>query len=160
MDGNTKNSLIMAAKFRYKADINPQGKVAKIYGVRGFNQDLALFSGKSVYIEFGKWTKSRSTAQNAYYHACCIPYVIDGLVDNGYERHKLNAEVVHEYLKEKFLKTEIISEKTGDVITVTRSTSELSTTEFMDYIANIQRWAAEFLRMVIPDPEQQSQINF
>jgi len=43
----------------------------------------------------------------------------------------------------------------GEFITRIKSTTELSTSEFMDFIADIQRWSAELFGVVIPDPGQQ-----
>jgi len=150
----------MAANLEYICECNEDGEIT-IRNKRGFIQDVnTFFKGKLFKMKLFQYRKTRSLPQNGYYHACVIPAVLDGLVDNGYERHKLNSEVVHEFLKEQFLKTEIISEKTGDVITVTKSTSELTTVEFMDYIASIQKWASEFLGIVIEDPNTQSKINF
>jgi hypothetical protein len=150
----------MAAKFKYKAQVSPEGNLDKIFGSRGFYQDLKLFAGKSIWIEISDYRKSRSTKQNSYYHVVVVPMVLEGLVDAGYERYKLSSEVVHELLKEKFLKQEIASEITGEVLTVTRSTTDLSTVEFAEFIASVQQWASEYLNIVIASPGDQAEMNF
>lgn len=150
----------MATKLLFKADVDENGKIVKFYNKRGFEQDMKMFAGKSVKVEISKWTKTRSTKQNAYYHSCVIPFVLDGLVDAGYERYKLNSEVVHELLKSKFLKHDIANEETGETIEIVRSTADLSTSEFMDYIADIQNFSLEFLNVTIPDPNEQSMLAF
>ena len=48
----------------------------------------------------------------------------------------------------------------GEVHELGYSTANLSTSEMMDYIAQVQQFAAEFLNTVIPDPGEQAEINF
>lgn len=147
------------ADFIYRAEVDADGKLAKIHNSRGFYSDLKLFSGQTIQISFKKFRRSRSTKQNAYYHSCLIPAVIDGLVDAGYERYKLNSETVHEFLKDKFLKEEITSQETGEIIAIPRSTASLSTIEFATYVDDIIRWSAEFLNITIPLPNEQSEMD-
>ena len=107
-----------------------------------------------------KKKKKRSLQQNKYYHCCVLPAVYDGLIDIGYAKKDLNFDLVHEYLKDKFLFTEIINEDTGEVMRVPKGTSECSTSQFMDYIAEIQQWSAEILGINVPDPNQQADLEF
>lgn len=117
-----------------------------------------LYNGRWV-VSIAKYKKKRSNSQNAYYHGCIIPAVMDGLVDMGFDKSELNKEVVHEMLKQKFLKKDIANEQ-GEFVTITQSTASLSTIDFMSYIDDIQKWGAVFLSINIPDPETQSEINF
>jgi hypothetical protein len=87
-----------------------------------------------------KEKKERSNQQNSAYWGIIVEILSDHL---GYSR-----EEVHDALRTKFLSR--VDEKTG--LTVIRSTTALSTVEFMDYYAQIQRWAAEFLQVYIPSP--------
>lgn len=135
----------------------------KIVNRKGFDQDMQAFEGQRLILRIKKYRKSRSNKQNAYYWGCVINYVTDGLTDMGFDRHLLSPENVHHMLRDKFLKDDIgISEgeHAGEFVTMVRSTTDLSTTEFMDYLASIQKWAAEFLNINIPDPETQSEIYF
>ena len=97
----------------------------------------------------------RSNPQNAYYWGLVIPLLKKGFEDLG---HELTAEEVHEFLKAKFNFKEIINEETGEVNQIPLSTTRLSKLEFSEYIEKIQRWAAEFLNLVIPDPGTQSEM--
>lgn len=106
-----------------------------------------------------KYKKKRSLPQNSYYYGVIIPSVLDGLVDMGFNKHDLSNEVVHEMLKEKFLKHDLGNEN-GEFVTIVRSTKTLSTSEFMDYIAEIQQWSSSFLGIYIPEPNEQSELNF
>jgi len=149
----------MANNFVYKARVGDNGKLEKVYSKRAFDNDLKLFSGMDIEISFKKWRKSRTNKQSNYYWGCVITSVIDGLVDAGYERYKLNSETVHEFLKEKFLKEEITSKETGEIIYIPRSTASLSTVEFATYVDDIIRWSAEFLNITIPLPNEQSEMD-
>jgi len=143
----------------YTGEVSEEGEL-RITNRRGFNLDLkTFFSGKKVKISLKQYRKSRSNKQNGYYHACCVPMVLDGLINAGFERSSLNNEVVHEMLKQKFL-TQTLNNELGEFVTVTKSTSELTTTEFMDYIADIQQWGSDFLGIYIPEPNEQSTLNF
>ena len=42
----------------------------------------------------------------------------------------------------------------GEKIPITKSTTELSTVEFEDYVAKIRMWAASFLSLIIPLPNE------
>ncbi len=65
----------------------------------------------------------------------------------GYE----TTEACHEALKAKFLGEEIDQYGLKHV----KSTTGLDTTEFIEaYTEPIKRWAAEFLGLPIPDPNQ------
>ncbi len=117
---------------------------------------LSLEDGS--YVWSVKPLKVRSLSQNAYYHGCCVPAVKQGLRDIGYDDIK-NNEQAHEFLKNRFLKRYV--SKNGnpeEVIELPGSTANLTTTEFMDYIAEIQKFAAEWFGVVIPDPNSQTQL--
>lgn len=97
----------------------------------------------------------RSLNQNRYYWGICVKMVHDGLKDLG---HEVTLEETHDFLKAKFNYNEIVNESTGEVVSIPKSTTELSKTDFMEYIEKIQRFAAEFLNVVIPDPNTQLSI--
>ena len=94
---------------------------------------------------------TRSLKQNDYYHGVVIPMVRSGLYDVGYE---LRPTGVHEFLKYLFLDDEIIDEITWTYTTKEGSTKELTTKEFSEFISKIQQWAAEYLNIYIPDPNE------
>lgn len=121
------------------------------------NEVLQSFEGKEWTLTIEKKKKSRSLNQNAYYWGVVIPMVRAGLHDLGM---KLSRQEVHELLKLKFLKKEIINENTGEVFEYIGGSSELTTTEFMDYIAELQQWSAEYLNIEIPSPNEQVSIEF
>lgn len=120
-------------------------------------QDLQQFAGKKLEIIIRKKRSRRSVEQNAYYWGVVIPMVQNGLKDVGYVVDK---DGTHEFLKDRFNRIELVNEKTGEILNTTGSTTKLSTTEMMEYFAEIQRWAAEYLNIEIPDPGEQTELSF
>ena len=88
-----------------------------------------------------RWVSTiRSNPQNKYYWAVCVETLADEI--------GLTLEETHEILKHKFL---VPFEKKG--YQIYPSTTQLTTIEFNNYIEKIQRWAAQELNTVIPDPQ-------
>ena len=89
----------------------------------------------------------RSSQQNRAYFGIVVEMIGNEL---GYDR-----EEMHKALAGKFLGYDEV--KIGDEkILVPKSTKDLSTVEFNEYYAKIQRWAATFLNMNIPDPNEET----
>lgn len=97
----------------------------------------------------------RSNPQNRYYFKMVVPLIQAGLKDLG---HELTKEEAHEFLKAKFNSIDLVNEETGEVISVPQSTTRLNKEQFSEYKEKIQRWAAEWLQIVIPDPGEQLKI--
>jgi len=124
-----------------------------------FDQELPLFEGKRVEITVQKAKRRRSLQQNRYLFGCVYVCALQGLKDAGFQ--DLTVEDVHEFMKMRFLPggKEIVSPETGEVVTIARSTSTLSTTEMMSYIEQIAQFCAEFLNTAIPEPLEQTEMN-
>lgn len=131
-------------------EITPEGTL-KIIKRREFDLCIQTAPKGRWFMVLTKIYRKRSLNQNAYYHAVCVPLVKDGLFDVGY---KLTNEQTHEYLKETFLRQEITNETTGEVKYINRSTTELKTIEFNEYIYEIISWASEYLNIKIPLPNE------
>lgn len=97
---------------------------------------------------------TRSLSQNAYYWMMLTEYVQPALYDAGWRDIK-NKEAAHEFVADLFLKVKLINEETGEMKERTRSTTELSKTEFNTYLEEIWQWAAEYLSVSIPAPNEQ-----
>lgn len=95
---------------------------------------------------------TRSLKQNDYYHKVVVPLVREGFYDIGYNVSKFET---HNTLKSKFLKVEIIDETDWTYRTEEGSTRTLTTKEFQEFISRIQQWAAEYLNIYVPDPNEQ-----
>lgn len=113
---------------------------------------IQSFEGKQITIRIERTKKKRSNPQNAYYWSCCIPIVRNCLKEAG---HVMSNEQTHELLKLKFLKENIlVNEETGETIERIKSSKELSTSQMMDYFAEIREWIFDFFGVMIPDPNE------
>lgn len=111
--------------------------------------DLLMFKNCAVELVIRKKNK-RSTPQNSYYHGVVVAEVRHGLLEIGYP---MTADETHEFLKQRFNSTQIIT-KDGLVIDVPRSTTELNKSEFSEYVERIAQFAAEYLSVNIPMPNE------
>lgn len=127
-------------------------KEGKILNLKSFaNFLLTLKDGKHLIEASG--ADKRSNPQNRYYFGLVVPLIQKGIKDLGTE---LTNEETHEFLKAKFNADEIhvVDKNTGELLyeSIPKSTTRLNKEDFSAYIEQIQRWAAEFLSIVIPDP--------
>jgi hypothetical protein len=104
-------------------------------------------------VEFKHITK-RSLNSNKYYWLIMDRYVQPALYDAGWNDIK-NKDAAHEFVKSLFLKTKFTNESSGEVVERIRSTTELTKAEFNEYLEDIKMWAAQYLGVAIPDPNQQ-----
>lgn len=141
----------METRYTYTGEVDPSGTL-KIYNRRGFTDCLRSYAGKKVDITVERHRISRSREQNAYYWAVVVPVVCEGFNGVGYE---FDMELTHEFLKSKFNEVEIINTSTGEILTAPGSTTKMTTVEMMGYFERIARWAAEYLGVNIPQPNEQ-----
>lgn len=88
----------------------------------------------------------RSNLQNKYY------WVVMGIIG---EHCGYRPEEMHELMKLKFLGFEEKTIKqTGEVLKSIKSTKELQTNEFSNYIENIRLWALQDLDCYVCTPEE------
>lgn len=106
----------------------------------------------------------RTLAQNSYLWG--VVYKIIEEEEGGYFLHEgtepiLRAgkisgkEFIHEYFKQEYLAVG----KIGDTA-ITRSTTDLSTAEFTEYVEKIMRFASTTLGIYIPTPEEQGLADY
>ena len=111
----------------------------------------------------GRWTmdihneRKRSNPLNRYYWGYVVPTVQTGIKDLGTE---LTLEEVHSFLKARFNYTEIVNEATGECERFPRSTSALSNVQFIEYYQKIQRFCAEFLNVIMLDPNEELTLEY
>lgn len=119
---------------------------------------IRMFDGKKIEVIFRQKKKHRSNQQNAYYWAVPVGMIYEYLKDTD-NSEVWTPEMVHEILKYKFLLRQRVNSDTGEVIyEYSRSTTDLTTSEFMDYLTKIQQWAAETFHINIPDPDEQGDL--
>jgi hypothetical protein len=111
---------------------------------------IQTFEGKQIVIKIEKAKKKRSTQQNRFYYGVIIPIVQNCLKEAG---HLMTNESTHDLIKLKFLKEALfVNEETGEVIERIKSTTELSTSQFMDLLAEINNFTFEYFGVTLPSP--------
>jgi len=118
------------------------------------------FEGKDCLFTIERIKKNRSNQQNKFYWGVCLPLVQNGLKEATGEYRTMENIHYNILLKMFAPEKELINIESGEVISEKISSSEMSTTEFMEYILEIQRWSAEFLNVIIPDPNTETTLNF
>ena len=101
--------------------------------------------GKCVQITIGDIGNKRSNNQNAYYWGCVLKYVSE---HTGYSENEL-----HEVFKNMFLPKKFITINDRE-IEITKSTTQVKTTEFEEYVERIREYAGSELQVVIPLPNE------
>jgi len=98
-----------------------------------------------------KYRKRRTDSQNRFYWPAIIAPFGDYLRGQG---SGITDEECHEMLKWKFLRETIIDPGTGEVIgEKTRSTTELNTTEFSEYIDKVSAYLQETFGVTVKAAE-------
>lgn len=122
-------------------------------------QAIESFDGKTIVITIEKAKNTRSNQQNRFYWGVVIPIIQQGLKDATGEFR--SAESIHYgILLPLFAPTnEIVNTDTGQVLTEKISSSEMTTSQFMDFVVSVQQWAAEFLGVDVPNPNEEILLN-
>ena len=128
-----------------------QGKVTKGKFIpndpTAFRLAFSKLEGKEVEVVVRKKKKHRSGEQNAYYWGVVID-IISGATG-------FTPQEAHDAMRFKFLNdlTRTDRIRAAELPRV-KSTADLTTVEFLDYVAQIQQWASEFLDCYIPEPNE------
>lgn len=97
---------------------------------------------------------NRTQGQNALYWSVYVPAFQRALRDHG---EVISQQLAHDLLKHKFLATPLVNPRTGEQIGVrTRSTTELDTKEFSQYLEDIEQWLANDFGVVMPGRSSQA----
>lgn len=94
----------------------------------------------------------RSDPQNRYLHGVLFPEFKNALIDAGYNIQ--TNEQAKSVIKQMFLQDNIVNEETGEMIPITKDTSELSKLETNLLIEQVIRFAAENMNYIIPYPNE------
>ncbi len=119
-----------------------------------FKAALRDLAGEAVVLTVSKFRDTRSNPQNRYYWGVIVFLIRAALVESGWE---ITHEGTHELLKFRFLKEDRPIGEDGEFVTYVKSTTELDREEFGAYIEHCVRFAAEYLNVVIPPPNEQMQ---
>lgn len=118
---------------------------------------IKSLEGKDVIITIEKAKKKRSNQQNRFLWSTVYPIVRNCLKEAG---NDFSIEQTHDLMRLKFLKEVIlVDENTAECIERVKSTTELSTVDFMEYLMEIQKMCNEWFGVVIPQPGEQLTIE-
>jgi hypothetical protein len=143
---------------KHNAIITTQGSL-RISNRPLFEEDIRSMSRDKDYpvtIEVKPRKVYRTLPMNSYYWGVVVAMVSDRLRELG---HDIDRDLTHEFLKGRFLYSELTDPNTGEVMKIPRKTSELATEEFIEYMEHVKQFAAETLDIYIPDPNEQLQIG-
>lgn len=112
--------------------------------------------GKQLMVRIDKRGSRRSSPQNRYYWGVVVAEVKLGFLNIGYE---MTADETHFFLKEKFNPI-TVENKDGVSIDVPGSTTQMTKSQFSEYIEKIARFAAEFLGVTIPAANESLEMKF
>lgn len=131
------------------------------------NDELKTYHDKVVEISINK-TNKRTNPQNRYYWGVVVHLIRERFIELGYTRtdiddhsvtSPLTRDDVHQFLRSNFLRDDIVSGD-GEVLgTLSKSTKQLSTDEFVKYLDNVKNWAVDSLDIQIPDPNTEIKYN-
>lgn len=127
-----------------------QGKLSG-YASETLRQFVQTLEGKDVEVTVKRKRAKRSDNQNRYYWGVVIPIIHNSFRDLG---HRLNAEEVHFFLKQKFNYQSLVNVNGELVGEIPKSTADLNKLEFMEYVDKISQWANEILEVIIPEPSK------
>ena len=111
-----------------------------------------------IILEVRKKYKQRTDRQNRYYWGVIVELWRQTILEEWGDNMTDNE--VHEFLKLTFNFEERVCERTGEVLKVPKSTTKNTTTDMEEYHERCRRAAAEMFRVVIPLPEEQTEIEF
>lgn len=118
-----------------------------------FMKRLEMLQGRHVF-KIEKWRKKRSNSQNRWLFGVAYVYLRGAFKEVWGE--DMSKEEVHVWCKQRFLSRPVIDHRTGKIEGhVCGMSRNLTTVEFNHFKEQIQRFAAEDLRVFIPDPNEQ-----
>ena len=118
---------------------------------------IKSFSGKEIEIIIKRKYKQRSNQQNAFYWGYTLPF-FQNLFNEAWGEIR-PIEEIHEILKATCNYTEIPNPATGEVQRIPRSTTELTTSEWMDFELQMEQFAMDFFNATLPKPNEQTTLN-
>ncbi len=103
-------------------------------------------------VEICRYRPRRSDKANAYYWSCVMPAAAQGLTESQGET--FDCETAHEFFKSLFLSRPVVNKATGELIAnIVGSSAVLDTARFTEYVEQVRTWCAEYLGVLIPDPQ-------
>jgi len=143
-------------KYSTSAHIDKLGNL-KMSNKETFIKFATSLNCKEFTISIEKRRSKRSNEQNKYYWGVVVSLMMQGLIDIGYV---MDEETTHDFIKTEFNYKILVNEETGETKKIPISTSNLTKTEFSEMIEKIKIFASEWLGVYIPDPNEQTVIDY
>ena len=131
----------------------------KIHRKKEFFESIKILAdNKKVRVEviIKKLYKKRSNEQNRYHWGYIIVEFCRGYKETTGEI--ISKEQAHEFLKNKFLYTEFVNEADGTIERMPKSSSKLTTVEWMEFGDECGKFITEWFGIEILEPNQQSEL--
>lgn len=99
-------------------------------------------------IELVKYRPRRSDRQNRFYWPAIVAPLAQRMAEDDYD--VTTPEQAHEILKARFLTVPVVNKTTGEILgNRVRSTTELTTEEFADYVDRCAAFMADYFGIVV-----------
>lgn len=135
----------MAYTARHAGKVNEKGELV-LADPSAWRAAVARHKGRDVWVTVVRQQHLRTMPQNRYYHGVICDLIAGYIGETREDTHAL--------LKQKFLPTREVELLDGQKLTMPPSTRLLNTEQMAAYIDSIKRWAAQFLGLSIPDPNE------
>lgn len=114
---------------------------------------IRSLDGKQITISVQEHKRKRSNQANNYLWGVVYPALVVAFREHG---NIVDSDDVHTFCRLHVAKLkQAIVTPDGEVLHTVRSSKNLTTTEFMDYITCVKAWAREVLGIDVPEPNEQ-----
>lgn len=138
--------------------VKEDGKAFRIINRELLYKELTELPKGKYRLVVERYRKKKSNPQLGYLYACIYPFVLKGLNDLGWEFTSLDQVDVE--CKRRFASQKIFNRHTGEIMEIPALKRDMTTTEFATYVNAIRDWASEDLSIYIPEPGEQTDLNF
>ena len=130
----------------------------RIVNTADFNRELLKLKPGRYQITIERYRRKKSHSQLGYLYGVVYPLSQKFLLDAGWELATIDA--VDAFWKSRFAEQEIVNRHTGEVMMIPGLKRDFTTTDMMGYIEAIRNYCSEYLGGYIPEPEQQTEIDY
>lgn len=103
-------------------------------------------------VEVARYRPRRSDQQNKWYWGVIMPMAAHALTESQGET--FDPETAHQFFKALFLSRPVVDRRSGELLTnIVGSSAVLDTARYTEYVEQVRQWMAEYLGVVVPDPE-------
>ena len=135
----------------------PEGKIQANVSLQ-IKEALKPLEGKRIFFKMGIARKIRSLDQNKYYWAAIIPITQQSIKEQWGEF--IDKQQAHEFLKTYNNSIEKITEESDGNIRIPKSTHDMTTTAFMEYIEKCSQFLYNNFNAIVPPPNSQAEIAY